>query len=108
MPEVDFEQLIACLTLSRPGPAYSGSATKYISKMSGKEGVESFDWHPILKNITINTYGQIIYQEQIIRILKEFANFSTIDANKCRILISKSKGEQEFQKYFHYLIFCLS
>jgi DNA polymerase-3 subunit alpha len=100
MPEVDFEQLIACLTLSRPGPAYSGSATKYISKMSGKEGVESFDWHPILKNITINTYGQIIYQEQIIRILKEFANFSTIDANKCRILISKSKGEQEFQKYF--------
>jgi hypothetical protein len=32
--------------------------------------------------------------------LKEFANFSTIDANKCRILIAKSKGEQEFQKYF--------
>jgi hypothetical protein len=78
----------------------SGSATKYIAKMRGKVGVEAFDWHPILADITSKTYGQIIYQEQIIRILREFANFSVTDANKCRNLIAKSKGEQEFQKYY--------
>lgn len=78
----------------------SGSATKYIAKMRGKEKVESFDWHPILADITSKTYGQLIYQEQIIRILREFANFSVTDANKCRILIAKSKGEQEFNRYF--------
>jgi DNA polymerase-3 subunit alpha len=100
MPYVDFEQLISCVTLSKPGPSRSGSATKYIAKMRGHEKVECFDWHPILADITSKTYGQIIYQEQIIRILREFADFSAADANKCRAVVAKSKGEQEFDKYF--------
>jgi len=100
LPYVDFEQLIACLTLSKPGPAHSGSATRYIAKMRGSGNVGSFDWHPILAEITSKTFGQIIYQEQIIRILREFANFSVTDANTCRVLIAKSKGEQEFHRYY--------
>ena len=100
MPKVDFEQLIACITLSKPGPSRSGSTAKYIAKMRGKSNIESFDWHPILSDITSKTYGQMIYQEQIIRILREFANFSAIDANTCRAVVAKSKGEQEFDKYY--------
>jgi len=100
MPKVDFEQLIACITLSKPGPSRSGSTAKYIAKMRGKEKVETFDWHPILADITSKTFGQMIYQEQIIRILREFANFSAADANTCRAVVAKSKGEQEFDKYY--------
>jgi DNA polymerase-3 subunit alpha len=100
MPDVDFEQLIACLTLSKPGPAHSGSTSRYIAKMRGDDTVEGFDWHPILAGITSKTYGQMIYQEQIIRVLRDFANFTATDANKIRNLIAKSKGEQEFQRYY--------
>lgn len=100
MPIIDFEQLAACLSLSKPGSSHSGGTTSYLARMRGDSSIPGFDWHPILAKITRKTYGQIIYQEQIISILREFANFSVTDANTCRRIVSKSVGEQEFDKYY--------
>ena len=77
----------------------SGGTTNYIARMRGNTGVPGFDWHPLLNELTKETYNQIIYQEQILSILRQFANFSVTEANECRRIVAKSIGEQEFDKH---------
>ena len=95
-----FGQLVDCVTLSKPGPSHAGSTTKYIDKAMGKKGIEGFDWHPILEEITRDTHHQILYQEQVIRIVKEVGNMSFSDANSIRNFMSKSVGEQAFESFW--------
>jgi DNA polymerase-3 subunit alpha len=95
----EFEQLVACVTLSKPGPAHSGGTTKYLARARG-EDVDGFDWHPVLDDITKDTYYQIIYQEQVLRIVREIGNMAWTDANKIRNAMSKSQGENIFNSYW--------
>ena len=99
LPFLDFEQLAACVTLSKPGPAHSGGTTLYLANARG-ENKGRFDWHPILEDITKDTYYQIIYQEQVLRIVREIGNMTWTDANKIRMFMSKSQGEQAFESYW--------
>ena len=95
----DFEQLAACVALSKPGPAHSGGTTKYLARAKGATDVKGFDWHPILARITEPTYYQIIYQEQVISIVREIGQMTWTDANAIRLFMSKSQGEQAFEEY---------
>ena len=96
---IDFEQLIACVALSKPGPFYSGGTGAYIDSANGDKS-KDFNWHPALESITKNTNGQIIYQEQVLQIIREVGNMSWEEANKIRGVISKSKGEEAFAGYW--------
>ena len=98
--KIDFDQIAASVALARPGPLQSGSANSYFSVMKENKKVKNLDWHPIIYNITKKTFGQIVYQEQVMKILREFANFSIEDTNKCRKIMGKTEGKQEFEKYY--------
>ena len=77
------------LALYRPGPMQN--IDKYINRKIGKEKVNYL--HISLKPILNSTYGVIIYQEQIMEIAKQLANFTMSDADNLRRAMSKKKKE---------------
>ena len=83
-----FMDLVDLLALYRPGPL--DQIDEYIARKNGKEySIPS----KIIENILKPTYGIIVYQEQIMRIAHEYANYSLGEADVLRRAISKKKKE---------------
>ncbi|WP_044641674.1 DNA polymerase III subunit alpha [Risungbinella massiliensis] len=84
-----FEDLIAVLALYRPGPMEQ--IPRFIRAKHGLEKV-TFP-HPDLEEILSNTYGIIVYQEQIMQIAAKLAGFSLGEADLLRRAVGKKKKE---------------
>jgi DNA polymerase-3 subunit alpha len=89
-----FRELCDINALSRPGPLHSGSTNEYIQIKHGKKRPGKM--HPILEELTKDTYGQIIYQEQILRIIREIGGFDWVHSAEIQKIISKKHGEAAF------------
>ena len=88
MKPTHFEDLVAVLALYRPGPMENIDV--YIRRKHG----ESFEYlHPLLEPILKDTYGIIIYQEQIMRITQVFAGYTLGEADVLRRAVSKKKKD---------------
>jgi DNA polymerase-3 subunit alpha len=93
----NFREIIALVALFRPGPLKSGMVDEYIKRKHGKETIR-YDL-PELKEILKDTYGVIVYQEQVMRIASSLANFSLEDADILRRAMSKKDPkEMDLQK----------
>ena len=90
-----FEDLVAITALYRPGPLNMKMHERYIER---KRGREEYKIHPILADILKDTYGVIVYQEQVMKILNIVGNIPMRDVESVRKAISKKKIEQ-FIKY---------
>lgn len=88
----DFEDIVAILALYRPGPLDSGMADHYINRKNGREEVSYL--HPMLKPILKDTYGIILYQEQIMQIARDLAGYSLAQADMLRRAMGKKKPEE--------------
>ena len=86
-----FEEIIALIALFRPGPIGSGMLDDFI-KRKHKTSQIKYD-HPILAPILEDTYGIIVFQEQIMRIASDMAGFSLAEADTLRRAISKKTPE---------------
>jgi len=82
-----FEDIIAALALYRPGPLQSGMVDNFINRKNGRSKVEYL--HPKLKPILEETYGVILYQEQVMRIANELAGFTLGEADILRRAMGK-------------------
>lgn len=92
----NFAEICDCTALSRPGPLHNGGAREYADiKHSGKANDLI---HPALAPITASTKGQIVYQEQILRICREVGAFDWTHAAHIRTIISRKYGEAAFNK----------
>ncbi len=89
-PEV-FEDIIALEALYRPGPLGSGMVEDFVKSKHGKKKVEYL--HPILEPILKDTYGVILYQEQVMRIASDLAGFTLGEADLMRRAMGKKKPE---------------
>ncbi len=87
MKPTTFEHIVAMISLYRPGPM--DYIPQFIRRMHGKEATEYK--HPALEPILSETYGIIVYQEQIIQVLSELAGYTPGDADLVRRAISKKK-----------------
>ncbi|MCX7759586.1 MAG: DNA polymerase III subunit alpha [Hydrogenothermaceae bacterium] len=86
-----FDEIIAILALFRPGPLMSGMVDEYIERKHGrKEIVYPFDE---VKDILAETYGLIVYQEQIMFIANILSGFSMAEADTLRKAIGKKNPE---------------
>ncbi|MCX8029282.1 MAG: DNA polymerase III subunit alpha [Brevinematales bacterium] len=85
------EDIIAALALYRPGPLGSGMDKQYINRKHGKEKVEYP--HKDLEDILKETYGVILYQEQIMKIAQRICGFTLGQADNLRRAIGKKKKE---------------
>lgn len=79
--------LIALNALYRPGPLNSGMAEKYVQRKLGKEEVKYV--FPELRDILSDTYGIILYQEQVMRISVVLAGFTMSKADEMRKIMGK-------------------
>ena len=91
-----FEDIIAAVALYRPGPMGQGMHTEYVDRKHGRARV-SYP-HPSLKEILGNTYGIIVYQEQVMQIAQKMAGFSLGMADQLRRAMGK-KIAAEMEKH---------
>jgi len=85
----NIEDLIAVVALYRPGPLQSGMVEDFIRRKHGEEEIRYP--HPSFEPILRSTYGVIIYQEQIMRIVNQVAGMSMADALTMMKAVSKKK-----------------
>lgn len=90
-----FHDLVAFSALFRPGPLGVGMAKAYVKR---KKGEEYYELHPLLAPILGRTYGVIVYQEQVMKILNVVGDIPLKDCESVRKAISKKKIEI-FVKY---------
>lgn len=86
-----FEDLIALVALYRPGPLGSGMVEDFINRKNGQTPVQYL--HPALEPILSETYGVILYQEQVMQIACELAGFTMAQADSLRRAMGKKKPE---------------
>jgi len=91
-----FEDLAASNALVRPG-AMNTVGASYIKRKHGDEAVQFI--HPIMKPFTENTYGVIIYQEQVMQACVHLGGMSWSEADKVRKIIGKKKDAKEFDQF---------
>ncbi|MBW1678727.1 MAG: DNA polymerase III subunit alpha [Deltaproteobacteria bacterium] len=93
----NIDDIIALLALYRPGPLQSGMVDDYIRRRKGETSVSYLVPH--LKSILSDTYGVILYQEQVMKIAQVLAGYTLGEADMLRRAMGKKKVvEMEEQK----------
>jgi DNA polymerase-3 subunit alpha len=87
-----FEDLVALVALFRPGPLQSGMADDFVKRKRGQTPVRYE--HPLLEPILKDTYGVILYQEQVMQIATDLAGFTPSQADLLRRAMGKKKPEE--------------
>ena len=91
-----FEDLAASNALVRPG-AMNTVGASYINRKHGNEAIKYV--HPIMQPFTENTYGVIIYQEQVMQACVHLGGMTWSEADKVRKIIGKKKDAKEFDQF---------
>jgi DNA polymerase-3 subunit alpha len=92
----NFDELAASNALVRPG-AMNTIGAEYIARKNGKSPVKYH--HFEMKPFTSETYGEILYQEQVMQTMTELAGMKMATADKVRKIIGKKKDASEFDAY---------
>ncbi|HJE03535.1 DNA polymerase III subunit alpha [Aliarcobacter thereius] len=92
----NFEDIIAVLALYRPGPMESGMLDDFIERKHGRAKIDYFhdELEDVLKPILENTYGVIVYQEQVMQIVQSVGGFSLGGADLVRRAMGKKIKEE--------------
>jgi DNA polymerase-3 subunit alpha len=91
-----FEDLAASNALVRPG-AMNTVGASYINRKHGNEAIKYV--HPIMQPFIENTYGVIIYQEQVMQACVHLGGMTWSEADKVRKIIGKKKDAKEFDQF---------
>ena len=86
-----FDDIIALVALYRPGPLDSGMVDDFVDRKHGKKKVEYLV--PQLEPILKETYGVVVYQEQVMKIAGDLANYSMAEADDLRKAMGKKIPE---------------
>ena len=101
MQPTGFEDIVAVLALYRPGPMGMNAHNDYADRKNNRQEIKPI--HPELeeplKEILAETYGLIVYQEQIMRIAQKVAGYSMGRADVLRKAMGKKKKEVLEQEY---------
>lgn len=92
----NFDDLIAEIALFRPGPLQSGMVHPYLRRRRGLEAATCE--HPDLEPVLGDTYGVVLFQEQVLDIAHRFAGMSLEEADTFRTLMSKYRDRAEMEE----------
>ena len=92
----DYKTLVAASSIIRPGVAKSGMMREYIKRFHHPETVDYK--HPILKELLSETYGVMIYQEDVLKVCHFFAGLDLAEADVLRRMMGhKMRDKSEFE-----------
>jgi DNA polymerase-3 subunit alpha len=89
-----FDDLVALVALFRPGPLQSGMVDDFIARKHSSNQAEIDYLHPDLKPVLKETYGVILYQEQVMQIAQVLAGYTLGGADLLRRAMGKKKPEE--------------
>jgi len=89
-----FDDLVALVALFRPGPLQSGMVDDFITRRHSDNQGEIDYFHPDLKPLLEETYGVILYQEQVMQIAQLLAGYTLGGADVLRRAMGKKKPEE--------------
>jgi DNA polymerase III alpha subunit len=92
----NFNDIIACISLFRPGPMQADMITPFLERRHGREKASYL--HPALESILKDTFGVIIFHEQVLKIAKSLAGFSLGQADLLRRSMTKKITPEEKEK----------
>ena len=90
------DDIMAALALYRPGPLTGGLKDAFVRRFKGDEPVQHI--HPALEPLLADTFGVILYQEQVLRIAHELAGFSLAEADLLRRAMSHFDPGKKMQE----------
>ena len=96
LQERDFDDVIAAIALYRPGPLEAEMIGPFIDRRWGMEPVSLP--HPAMAEAVADTYGVILYQEQVLRIAQSVAGFDLADADSLRRAMTRDRSREEMAK----------
>jgi DNA polymerase-3 subunit alpha len=92
----EFNHIAHAISLVRPGPTESGMTDNYIKRKRG----EHWDkMHHVYEELTSDTYGLLVFQEQIMAVINKVAGLPYETADKIRKIIGKKRDAKEFKKF---------
>ena len=97
VPMDSFTQIDHVTALARPGPLGGGAANTYINRNAGRE--ETTYRHESMQEYLADTQGVVLYQEQVMRIVREIGDFSWEDTSVIRKAMSGRKGAEFFNRH---------
>lgn len=92
-----FEMLTAASSIIRPGVADSGMMKSFIDRHNGKEKIRAL--HPKVEEILKDTFGVMIYQEDVIKVAHAIAGMSLGEAEGLRKCMSKKRDWEDMNNY---------
>ena len=93
----DYKTLVAASSIIRPGVAHSGMMREYINRFHHPETVDYK--HPLLKELLAETYGVMIYQEDVLKVGHYFAGLDLAEADVLRRMMGhKMRDKSEFEE----------
>lgn len=101
----NFEDIVATIALFRPGPLGSGMVDDFIDRKHGKKAIEHL--LPQLETVLKDTYGVIVYQEQVQQIAAMLASYSLGEADLLRRAMGKKKPEEMAQQQSRFVDGCV-
>lgn len=99
MPIENMDDIFALSALGRPGPLATGGASDFTNARSGKSKTKFLNKSKLIRKLTKDTFGIVIYQEQMLSIGREYGKLSWADVGDLRKAASKSLGDEFFGKY---------
>lgn len=91
-----FKDIIAQISLFRPGPMQADMINPFIARRHGEEDITYL--HPSLEPVLSDTYGVILYQEQVISVAHTLAGFTYGQADSLRRAMTKDRSQEEMEK----------
>lgn len=93
----DYLTLVAASSIIRPGVSQSGMMQEYIHRFHYPDNIRYI--HPVMKEQLAETYGVMVYQEDVLKVCHHFAGLDLADADVLRRAMSgKHRGKHEFQR----------
>lgn len=92
----NIEDIVASVALIRPGPIKGNMVEPFITRRHGLEKPSYI--HPKLEPILKDTYGVVLYQEQVIEIATEIAGFTPGESDRLRRVMSKFRSQKEMDQ----------
>jgi error-prone DNA polymerase len=91
-----FEDIIVAVAIVRPGPIQGGAVHPYLKRRAGEEPVTYL--HPRLESVLQETYGVLLYQEQVLQAAVAIAGFDPGEADSLRRALSRARSPADLDK----------
>lgn len=95
----EFSDLIIDISLFRPGPVKSDMVTPFLMARQGWRAAEYV--HPDLEPILRETYGVVVFHEQVLRIIATMTGCSLAEADECRRSMGSAEGQDDVRAWFY-------